>query len=424
MTDFNRRRLLLAGAATLSPMAGALAAMGPNDKFDLLVRNANVLDPSQNLSGKRDIGMRYGRIEAVEATIAPERANRVLDAGGKLVTPGLIDLHAHTYAFGSAIGIPADELVAHQATTTVVSAGDAGANNIAAFRRFLVPSARTRQYAFVHIAIGGLVGFPVPELFNIDFAQVDQAARAVAENADFVLGIKVRMSENVVAQHGLVPLQRALAALDKAGTQGKLMVHIGGVQTGALMSQILDLLRPGDILTHCYSGAPNNAGQFTNIVQDGKLLPAALAAKRRGVVFDIGHGGGSFDYTVAEAAIAQGCPPDTISSDVHVFSANTPGMPYLPWVLSKFVAMGFSLPQVIEMATAAPAKVIGRVPLLGTMKIGAPADLSLFDWVEGPVSFVDTRNNKREGKGYLRPVGTVAGGVAFGRPYQSPFAPR
>ena len=424
MTELNRRRLLLAGAATLTPTAGALAAMGPNDKFDLLVRNANVLDPSQQLSGKRDIGMRYGRIEAVEASIAPERANRVMDAGGKLVTPGLIDLHAHTYAFGSAIGIPADELVAHQATTTVVSAGDAGANNIAAFRRFLVPSARSRQYAFVHIAIGGLVGFPVPELFNIDFAQVDQAARAVAENADFVLGIKVRMSENVVAQHGLVPLQRALAALDKAGTQGKLMVHIGGVQTGALMSQILDLLRPGDILTHCYSGAPNNAGQFTNIVQDGKLLPAALAAKRRGVVFDIGHGGGSFDYTVAEAAIAQGCPPDTISSDVHVFSANTPGMPYLPWVLSKFVAMGFSLPQVIEMATAAPAKVIGRVPLLGTMKIGAPADLSLFDWVEGPVSFVDTRNNKREGKGYLRPVGTVAGGVAFGRPYQSPFAPR
>jgi dihydroorotase len=426
MTDFNRRQLLLAatGAAGLAPVAGAWAAMGPNDKFDLLVRNANVLDPSQQLSGKRDIGMRHGRIEAVEASIAPERANRVMDASGKLVTPGLIDLHAHTYAFGSAIGIPADELVAHQCTTTVVSAGDAGANNIAAFRRFLVPSARTRQYAFVHIAIGGLVGFPVPELYNIDFAQVDQAARAVAENADFVLGIKVRMSENVIAQHGLVPLQRAIAALDKAGTQGKLMVHIGGVQSSALMSQILDLMRPGDILTHCYSGAPNIAGQFTNIVQDGKLLPAALAAKKRGVVFDIGHGGGSFDYTVAEAAIAQGCPPDTISSDVHVFSANTPGMPYLPWVLSKFVAMGFTLAQAIEMATAAPARVIGRVPLLGTMRVGAPADLSLFDWVEGPVSFVDTRNNKRDGKGYLRPAGTVAGGVAFGRPYQAPFSTR
>ena len=388
------------------------------------MRNANLLDPSQQLSGKRDIGIRHGRIEAVEATLAPERANRVMDAGGKLVTPGLVDLHAHTYAFGSAIGIPADELVAHQCTTTVVSAGDAGANNIAAFRRFLVPSARTRQFAFVHIAIGGLVGFPVPELYNIDFAQVEPTARAVAENADFVLGIKVRMSENVIAQHGLVPLQRAIAALEMAGTKGKLMVNIGGVQSQALMSQILDMLRPGDILTHCYSGAPNLAGQFTNIVQEGKLLPAALAAKKRGVVFDIGHGGGSFDYTVAEAAIAQECPPDTISSDVHVFSANTPGMPYLPWVLSKFVAMGFTVAQAVEMGTVAPAKVIGRVPLLGTLQVGAPADLSLFDWVEGPVSFVDTRNNKREGKGSLRPADTVAGGVAFGRPYQSPFSPR
>ena len=125
------------------------------------------------------------------------------------------------------------------------------------------------------------------------------------------------------------------------------------------MSQILDLFRPGDVLTHCYSGAPNNAGLGTNIVQDGKLLPAALAAKRRGVIFDIGHGGGSFDYTIAEAAIAQGCPPDTISSDVHVFSGNSPGIPYLPWVMSKMIGLGFSLPEVISMATVAPARVIG-----------------------------------------------------------------
>jgi dihydroorotase len=190
------------------------------------------------------------------------------------------------------------------------------------------------------------------------------------------------------------------------------------------MSQILDLMRPGDVLTHCYSGAPNVAGEGTNIVQDGKLLPAALAAKRRGVVFDVGHGGGSFDYTVAEAAIAQGCPPDTISSDIHVFSGNTPGMPYLPWVMSKFLNMGFTLEQVVTMATATPARVIGRVPKLGTLQQGAPADLAMFEVVEGPVSFVDTRNNKRDGKVYLKPSGTVAAGVAFGRPYQAPFTVR
>ena len=398
--------------------------MGPNDKFDLLIRNANVMDPSQGLAGKRDIGIRYGLIEAIEPSIAADRALRVMDAGGKLVTPGLIDLHCHTFPYGSAIGIPADELVAHQCTTTVVSAGDAGANNFAGFRRYAVPASRTRQFAFVHIAVAGLAGFPVPELFNIDYAQVEVAARAVAENADMVLGVKVRMSENVIARHGLEPLKRAIKACEMSGVPAKVMCHIGGVADRELMSQILDLFRPGDVLTHCYSGAPNIAGLGTNIVQDGKLLPAALAAKKRGIIFDIGHGGGSFDYTIAEAAIAQGCPPDTISSDVHVFSGNSPGMPYLPWVMSKMVGLGFTLPEVISMATAAPARVISRIPKHGTLQIGAPADLSILEIVEGPVSFVDTRENRREGKVFLRPSGTVVAGVAFGRPYQAPFTVR
>ena len=404
--------------------SSVLAAMGPNDKFDLLIRNANVMDPSQGLSGKRDIGIRYGLIAAIEPSIAAERALRVMDAGGKLVTPGLIDLHCHTYAYGSAIGIPADELIAHQCSTTVVSAGDAGANNFAAYRRFVVPAGRTRQFAFVHIANAGLAGFPVPELFNIDYAQVDIAARTVAENADTVLGVKVRMSENVIARNGLEPLNRAVKACEVSGVPARVMCHIGGVSDRQLMSQILDTLRLGDVLTHCYSGAPNSAGEGTNIVQDGKLLPAALAAKKRGVLFDIGHGGGSFDYTIAEAAMAQGCLPDTISSDVHVFSGNTPGVPYLPWIMSKMIGLGFSLAEVITMTTATPARVIGRIPKHGTLQIGAPADLSILEIVDGPVSFVDTRSNKREGKMHLRPIGAVIAGVAFGRPYQAPFAVR
>ena len=426
--DFSSRRHFVktgVSLAALGALPGAtLAAMAPTDKFDLVIRNANLMDPSQGLSGQRDIGIRFGLIEAIEPTIAPERAQRVMDAGGRLVTPGLIDLHCHTFPYGSAIGIPADELVAHQCTTTVVSAGDAGANNFAAFRRFIVPASRTRQFAFVHIAVAGLAGFPVPELFNIDYAQPEAAARAVAENADMVLGVKVRMSENVIARHGLEPLRRAIKACELSGVPAKIMCHIGGVSDRELMSQILDLFRPGDVLTHCFSGAPNNAGMGTNIVQDGKLLPAALAAKRRGVIFDIGHGGGSFDYTIAEAAIAQGCLPDTISSDVHVFSGNSPGMPYLPWVMSKMIGLGFSLPEVISMATAAPARVIGRIPKHGTLQLGAPADLSIMELVEGPVNFVDTRNNQRQGKLHLRPIGTVVAGVPFGRPYQSPFSVR
>ena len=304
------------------------------------------------------------------------------------------------------------------------SAGDAGANNFAAFRRYIVAQTRTRLYAFVHIANMGLAPFPVAELYNIDFAQVDVAAKAVAENADMVLGIKVRMSENVIAKNGLEPLKRAIAACERAATGGKIMCHIGGVETRELMTQILDTLRPGDILTHSYSGAPNIAGAFTNIVQDGRLLPAALAAKQRGVIFDVGHGGGSFDFSVAEPAIAQGCPPDTISSDVHVFSGNTPGMPYLTWVMSKFLAQGFTLEQVIAMATINPAKVINRAPKLGTLQIGAPADVAIMELVEGDVSFVDTRNNIRTGRAYLKPVQTIAAGVPFGRPYNSPFAVR
>ena len=427
MDAYARRQFLSLGASAAAVglwPAAAQAAMGPTDKFDLLLRNANVLDPSQGLAGQRDIGMRYGLIEQIAPSIPAERAHRVMDAGGKLVTPGLIDLHCHTYPFGSAIGIPADELVAHQCTTTVVSAGDAGANNFAGFRRFIAPASRTRQYAFVHIALAGLAGFPVPELFNIDYAQPEAAARVVAENADMVLGVKVRMSENVIARHGLEPLKRAIRACELSGVPARVMCHIGGVADRALMTQILDLMRPGDVLTHCYSGAPNVAGDATNIVQDGKLLPAALAAKRRGVIFDIGHGGGSLVYTIAEAAIAQGCPPDTISSDVHVFSGNSPGMPYLPWVMSKLIGLGFSLPEVVAMATSAPARVINRLPKHGTLQVGAPADLSILERVDGPVEFVDTRNNKRSGQLHLRPAGTIVAGVAFGRPYQAPFSVR
>jgi dihydroorotase len=422
MSAVSRRDFLVSTGSCA--LAIAAATLVPDDKFDLLIKGGDVLDPSQSLRGKRDIGIRYGLIEVIEADIPAERALRVLDASGKLVTPGLIDLHCHVFPYGSAIGIPADELVAHQCTTTCVSAGDAGANNFAAFRRYVVAQTRTRLYAFVHIANIGLAGFPVPELYNINYARVEEAARAVAENADLVLGIKVRMSENVIAKHGTEPLKRAIAACEKAGTGTKVMCHIGGVETSELMSQILDLLRPGDILTHAYTGAPNSGGVFTNIVQDGRLLPAALVAKQRGVVFDVGHGGGSFDYTVAEPAIAQGCPPDTISSDIHVFSGNTPSMPYLTWVMSKFMGLGFTLEQVVAMATVNPAKVINRMPKLGTLQVGAPGDVAIMELVEGEVSFVDTRNNRRTGRVYLKPVQTVTAGIPFGRPYNAPFTVR
>jgi dihydroorotase len=426
MSALSRRHFLsLTGSAAAAALSrNAIAAMGPNDKFDLLIKGGEVLDPSQSLRGKRDVGIRWGVVEALDAEIPAAQATKTIDATGKLVLPGLVDLHCHVYPYGSAIGIPADELVQFQGTTTVVSAGDAGVNNLAALRRFIVAQTRARMYAFVHIANNGLSAFPVAELYNIDNAQVEACAMALAENPDFLIGVKVRMSENVIYKHGIEPLKRGIQACEMCGWPAKMMVHIGGVETKGLMTDILDILRPGDVLTHCYSGAPNMSGVFTNIVQDGKLLPAAVSAKQRGVIFDVAHGGGSFDFTVAEVAIPGGCTPDTISSDIHVFSGNSPSVPFLPNVMSKFMAMGFTLEQVVAMATIAPAKIINRAPKIGTLQLGAPGDVSIMELVEGPVTFVDTRNNMRDGKAYLKPVQTVINGVPFGRPYQSPFAVR
>ncbi len=395
-------------------LAAASLTAFADEKFDLVIRGGEVIDPAASVRGRRDVGIRWGRIAAVEPSIDPGRALQAIDASGHLVVPGLVDLHAHVYAQGSAIGLPADELAPFTATTTYVSAGDAGAGNFSALRHYIIAQTRSRIFAFVHISRIGLAGFPVGETLNIDYADVDAAAKTVAENADVALGVKVRMSKNVVGAHGLEPLVRAIAAAERAGPGFRVQCHIGDAP--GELAAVLDLLRPGDILTHAYSGAGNN------IVQDGRLLPAALAAKQRGVIIDVGHGGGSFDYTVAEPAMAQGLVPDTISSDIHAVSGNTPGQPYLPWVMSKFLNLGVTLEQVIAMATVNPARVIGRVDKLGTLEVGAPADVSILQLVEEPVTFVDTRGNRRDGNRWLKPIQAIRAGRPFGRPYPMPFA--
>ena len=380
----------------------------PALKFDLVIANGDVVDPSQRLRGKRDIGIKNGQVAAIAPSIAADRAVQRIDAAGRLVTPGLVDLHTHLVPH-IGIGLPADELVGITAVTTAISAGDVGANTFGAFTHWARPQTRTRLYAFVHIASIGLAGGLAPgELLNIDYAIVDACTKTVAENADVVLGVKVRITDSVVGQNGLEPLRRAIRAATMAGPQFRVMCHIGAAPGS--MSDLLDLLRPGDILTHAYSGAGNN------IVQNGQLLPAAKAAKARGVIFDVGHGGGSFDYTVCEPAMQQGAPPDTISSDLHAVSINSPGYPTLPNVMSKFLGLGLPLEEVVARATWEPAKIIGRVPGLGTLMIGAPADISIFDLLDGPTEFVDTRNNKRSATKKLVPWLTVKGGRPWGRP--------
>jgi dihydroorotase len=390
------------------------ASFGLGDKFDLVIKGGEVLDPSQSLRATRDVGIKNGVIVALDSEIPPDRCMQVIDASGKLVTPGLIDLHAHVYPQGSAIGLPADEIVSSTATTTYVSAGDAGANNFSAFKHYVIAQSRCRIFGFIHISMIGLAGFPVGECLNINYANIDLAAKTMAENEDVLLGIKVRQNKNSVGSNGLEPLKRAITAAERSCTKARVMVHIGDVP--GTLGELFDLLRPGDIVSHIFSGQGNN------VVQEGKVIPEAIEAKKRGVIMDVAHGGSSFDYMVAESAIQQGLLPDCISSDIHSHSANTPGKPFMPWIMSKFCNMGFTLEQVVTLATVNPARVIGKIDKLGTLQIGAPADVSIFEIVEGSIKYMDTRNNFREGKQYLKPIQTIRAGRPFGAPYPSPFS--
>src|SRR5438067_4339466 len=263
----------LTGAPATAPVMLAQAGPTPRGfdpadatlKYDLVIANADVLDPSQRLRGKRDIGIKNGQIAALASTpIAVDRSAQRYDAAGRLVTPGLIDLHTHYGPLISGIGLPADELVPITATTTGVSAGDAGANTFGALKHWVIGQSRTRLFAFVHISSIGLAGGLAPgEMLNIDYAQVDNCAKTLAENPDTVLGVKVRITDSVVGQNGLEPLRRAIRAAEIAGKQFRVMCHIGAAPGS--MSDLLDLLRPGDILTHAFTGAGNN------VVQSGKL---------------------------------------------------------------------------------------------------------------------------------------------------------
>lgn len=425
MRDMSRKRFLKHSAAATAA-AGLVSGFGTQvhtasaggpetpvtGKYDLLIKGGEVLDPSQSLRGVRDVAIDNAQVVAVETGIPEDRAEQVLPAEDKLVLPGLVDMHSHVYPQASAIGLPADELVPATGTTTFVSAGDAGANNFSGLDHWVIGQARSRIVGFLHISSIGLAGYPVGEMLNIDYGDVDLAAKTLAENTDTLIGMKVREGKDIVGDNGLEPLRRAIEAAENSETEARVMCHIGDAPGD--LAELLDMLRPGDVLTHSYSGAGNN------IVKDGELLSAALEAKERGVIIDVGHGGGSFSYAVAEPAIEQGLAPDTIGSDLHAISVDSPGTPYLPWVMSKFLALGFTLEEVVAKATINPAQVIRGVEGLGTLGLGAPGDVSIMDLVEGDVTFVDTEGEERTGDRHLRPATTISAGRPFGRPYPYP----
>ncbi len=375
------------------------------ERVDLLLRGGRVLDPASGRDGPADVAVRDGRLvpTPTDADLSP-LADRVIDVEGLVVVPGFVDLHAHVFR-GHDLGVDPDAFGARSGITTFVDTGTAGGHLFDAFAAGTIERARSRILAFVNISsIGATSILLAGELENLAYCDVAVCCDAIRRHGRHVLGVKVRSSGNVVGRNGLEPFRRALAAAEQAGTP--LMVHIGPEPPD--VEAMLEAMRPGDVLTHCHTGHANR------LVVDGRLREAAVLARERGVLFDVGHGMGSFDVGVAAAMLERGFLPDTISTDIHAYSESA--VVDLPHVLSKFLALGMSLPDVVARATTGPAAAIGRADGTGTLQSGAAADVVVLEEVHAPQTFTDTAGATFTGDVLLRTWLTVrAGDVVFDR---------
>jgi dihydroorotase len=379
-----------AGAAVCARVPKARAA-----GYDLIVKGGRVIDPSVGLDAVRDVAIAAGKIAAVEPNITSETA-ATIDARGKIVTPGLIDIHTH--AARSKEGPP---LALQDGVTGWVDAGSAGADNIdemAAVARGAPQIGRL----LVNIARTGVA--PGGELMDLTRADVGLARGAIARHRDVVVGVKARLSANVAGANDLEALRRAQEAA--APFNLPVMIHVG--QNYSPMRAILALLKRGDIVTHMYAPPPNS------ILDDqGRLFPEVTAARRRGILFDFGNGGGGhFNWDMVERATRQGFWPDTFSTDWNAMSRSNPGVVDFPNVMSKFLMFGMPLSQVIACATVNAARVFPAFDDRGTLNVGAPADVAVLELRQGMFEFLDNYNNKRNGNQRLFPVAAIMGGKA------------
>jgi dihydroorotase len=386
-----RRQLMsaaAAGAAVLARTPNVFAAT-----YDLVIKGGRVIDPSVGLDAVRDVAIVAGKIAAVEANFTGD-ATDTIDARDKIVTPGLIDIHTH--AGRSKEGPP---LALQDGVTGWVDAGSGGADNIDEMA-IVVRGAPQIGRLLVNIARTGVA--PGGELMDIARARVDLARGAIERNRDVVVGVKARLSENVAGANDLEALRRAQAAA--APFNLPVMIHVG--QNFSPMRAILSLLKRGDIVTHMYAPPPNS------ILDDqGRLFPDVAAARRRGVIFDFGNGGGGhFNWDMVERATRQGFWPDTLSTDWNAMSRSNPGVVDFPNVMSKFLMFGMPLSQVIACATVNAARVFEAFDDRGTLNIGAPADVAILELRNGTFEFIDNYNSKRNGRQRLFPVATVLGG--------------
>lgn len=354
-------------------------------RFDLLLTGGDVVDPGGGRSGRLDVGVHAGRIAAVGHHLDRSVAAEVVDVAGKVVTPGLVDLHTHTR--GGYWGIDPDAYAWHSGVTTWVDAGSAGAYTWRDWHHGV------RSPALLNVSAIGLAA-QTGESRDLDACDVDAATATIRGN-EGIVGVKVRMDRGATGDNGLEPLRRAITAADACDVP--LMVHIGAPPPG--VDEVLGLLRPGDILTHCASGVAHHAPVVTDALRD---------AYERGVVFDIGHGAGSFSFAVLEAFLDAGIVPHTVSTDLHARCVHGPVFD-LPTTMAKLLAVGLDLPAVVRMATEAPAAAL-RLHA-GTLAVGAPADIAVFSAVDEPFEVFDAHLSPRVSPLRLLNVATYLGGT-------------
>ncbi|HBN31309.1 MAG TPA: amidohydrolase/deacetylase family metallohydrolase [Rhodobacteraceae bacterium] len=368
---------------------------------DILIRGGKVIDPSQEISALRDVAVRDGKIVALCDPGTGGEARHSVDATDCIVTPGLIDLHVHVYNHVP-IGLDPDQLSLGGGVTTMLDTGSAGSSNFDAFRRDCIDTARCQVLGLVNLSRAGLVASELGELMDRRYADPDGVVRTIARHPDVAVGVKIRAGAHIIGKgkDGWDNLHEAIRAARESKTW--LMVHIG--ECPMSIPELVNELSPGDVLTHCFKGGT------TRVTDDlGQIFDDVRAAQERGVKFDVGHGAGSFQWDVVDAALANGFEPTTISTDLHRDNLHGPVFD-MPTTMSKFLMLGVPMERVIEMSTTAPAKTLGLQDEIGTLKIGTQADVTVLEQIEGKFLFTDSYGTQRTGNTLLSAAATVLRG--------------